>query len=473
MRISTLLALTCSFAFGTLAAFAQTPSPAGIWDGAINLPGTAMRVIVTLQQKEDRSWSGTVDIPMQSAKGIPLTKITIDGASVAFTLVGPPGDPTFTGKLSADGQTISGDFTQGPGKFAFKLERSKTGQVTIPARPQEPKKPYPYDEREVTYENEAAGIKLAGTLTLPRSGGPFPAVILITGSGPQDRDEAIAGHKPFLVLADHLTRHGIAVLRVDDRGVGGSTGNTMDSTDEDLAGDVLSGITFLKGLPEIDAKHIGLIGHSEGGMVAPLVATKSSDVAFIVLMAGPGLPGDEVLYLQAAAIMKASGMGDALIAQNRSVQEALINIVKAEKDPAARLARFRTVRDELTNGVPPAAKAAAAQQLEAQFQGVTTPALAYLLTTDPRPTLAKVKCPVLAVNGEKDLQVTFQENLAGIQGALKSGGNADVTIKSLPNLNHLFQTSKTGLPGEYSQIEETISPDALSTISDWIAKHAK
>jgi pimeloyl-ACP methyl ester carboxylesterase len=473
MRIVTILSLTCSLAFGIVSASAQRPSAAGVWEGSISTPGAGLRVIVTLQPKDDRSWSGAIDIPMQNAKAIPLIKIAIDGASVAFSLPGVPGDPTFTGKLSDDGETISGDFTQGPGKFPFKLERSKTGQGIVPGRPQEPKKPFPYDEREVTYENRAAGIKLAGTLTLPRSGGPFPAVILISGSGPQDRDENIAGHKPFLILADHLTRRGIAVLRVDDRGMGGSTGSTMASTDEDVAGDVLSGISFLKGLPEIDVKHIGLIGHSEGGLVAPLAAVKSTDVAFTVLMAAPGLPGDQIMYLQAAAMMKASGMADALIAQNRKLQQTMINIVKSEKDPAVRLSRFRSVRTELVDDVPTEMKGSTMQQLEAQFQQVSSPAVSYLINTDPRSILAKLKCPVLALNGEKDLQVLYRENLAGIEEALESGGNMDYTIKILPNLNHLFQTSKTGLPSEYSEIEETMSPDALNTISDWIGKHVR
>jgi hypothetical protein len=216
-----------------------------------------------------------------------------------------------------------------------------------------------------------------------------------------------------------------------------------------------------------------LIGHSEGGLVAPLAAVKSTDVAFTVLMAAPGLPGDQIMYLQAAAMMKTSGMADGLIAQNRKLQETLINIVKSEKDPAARLSRFRSVRTELVNDVPPEMKGPAMQQLEAQFQQISSAAISYLINTDPRSILAKVKCPILALNGEKDLQVLYRENLAGIQEALKSGVNTDYTIKILPNLNHLFQTAKTGLPSEYSEIEETMSPDALNAISEWIGKHVR
>lgn len=456
---------------GALSAAAQGRTAAGLWNGAISTPGVELRVIVNLQQKDDRSWTGTIDIPMQNAKGVPLANIMVEGASVSFTITGGPGNPVFNGMFSEDGNTISGDFAQGPAKFPFKLARSQTGQLARPNRPQEPPKPYPYEEREVRYENKKAGIQLAGTLTLPRSSGPFPAAILITGSGPQDRDETVAGHKPFLILADHLTRRGIAVLRVDDRGVGGSTGSMSNSTSEDFAGDVLAGVEFLKARAEIDPKRIGLIGHSEGGVIAPLVATKSSDVAFIVLIAGPGLPGDETLYLQGAVLLRASGVDEAQISQNRKVQEAIINIVKSEKDPAARIPLFRALRDEWTAKLSDDVKPIMIQRLEAEFQRVSTPWLNYLVNFDPRPVLAKVKSPVLAVTGEKDLQVPYRENLAGIEDALKSGANTDYTIVHLPNLNHLLQTSKTGLPTEYSQIEETMAPQALALISEWIEKH--
>jgi len=447
---------------------AQSRTAAGVWNGAISLPGAELIVSVNLQQKDDGGWTGTIDIPMQNAKGLPLSNIAIEGASISFSIAGVPGDPTFKGKLSEDGSAISGDFTQGPGKFMFKLTRSQTGRAAALNRPQEPQPPFPYDAEEVSFENKEAGIKLAGTLTLPRSPRPAPGVVLITGSGPQDRDESIAGHKPFLVLADYLTRRGLAVLRVDDRGVGGSTGSTPNSTIEDFATDVLAGVLYLKGRSEINAKRIGLIGHSEGGLVAPLAATKSADIAFIVLMAGPGLPGDHVLYLQAAALMKASGAGAAAIDQNRKIQENIIAIVKAEKDPAVRESSFRAVREKVLSGLADDAKPIAAQQLEGQLQMASTPWFSHFLSYDPRPVLRKVQCPVLAMIGENDLQVPYRQNLDEIEAALKAGGNPDYTIAHLPALNHLFQTSKSGLPAEYAQIEETIAPSALDMIADWI-----
>jgi pimeloyl-ACP methyl ester carboxylesterase len=340
-------------------------------------------------------------------------------------------------------------------------------QDTALNRPQEPKKPYPYDEEEVGYENKRDGVKLAGTLTLPRGKGPFPATLLITGSGPQDRNESLLGHKPFLVLADYLTRQGIVVLRVDDRGVGGSTGSVPDSTTENFAADVTAGIEFLKTRKEIDPKQIGLIGHSEGGLIAPMVAAQNGDVAFIVLMAGTGLTGEEILYLQGALILKAGGASAEQLAKQRATQEGMFKILKEEKDPATAEKRLH---EELSRNLTEEAKKKSEQAIAAQIKRANTPWFRYFLTLDPRPALRKVKCPVLALNGENDLQVPATENLREIEAALKAGGNKDVTIVSLPKLNHLFQTSETGSMSEYAKIEETIAPVALKTIGDWILK---
>jgi pimeloyl-ACP methyl ester carboxylesterase len=376
----------------------------------------------------------------------------------------------FDGTLNKEGTEIKGDFKQGPASFPLTLKRSTTPIVM--RRPQEPKKPYPYDEEEVSYENKRDGVKLAGTLTLPRGKAPFPAVLLITGSGPQDRNESLLGHKPFLVLADHLTRAGVAVLRVDDRGVGGSTGSINRSTSENFAADALAGVEFLKSRKELDPKQIGLIGHSEGGLIAPMAAAQSADVAFIVLMAGTGLTGEEILYLQAALIAKAGGATDAAVAQNRAVQEAMFKVLKEEKDNAAAEKRMLDDFAKRREAASEAEKKDFNEQaFQAQVRQVATPWFRYFLTFDPRPALRKVKCPVLAVNGEKDLQVPPDENLKEIEAALKAAGNRDVTIAKLSGLNHLFQTCKTGAPSEYAQIEETTSPVALKTISDWIAKH--
>lgn len=348
-------------------------------------------------------------------------------------------------------------------------------------RPQEPKPPYPYDEQEVAYENKKDGVKLAGTFTLPRSKGPFAAVLLITGSGPQDRNETVFGHKPFLVLADHLTRQGIAVLRVDDRGVGKSTGKFAEATSEDFAADALAGVEYLKTRREVEPRRIGLVGHSEGGLIAPLVAAASTDVAFIVMMAGPGLTGEQIIYLQSVLISRAAGISDNLIAQNRGAQERIFAILKQEKDNVLAERRIREVADSFRDlaariraETPEEQKKAAnviAAAIEGQAKMVVSPWLRFFLTYDPRPTLMKVRCPVLAIIGEKDLQVPAKENLGEIRQALAVGGNKDYTVLALPNLNHLFQTASTGNIAEYQQIEETISPVALDKISNWILKH--
>jgi pimeloyl-ACP methyl ester carboxylesterase len=322
-----------------------------------------------------------------------------------------------------------------------------------PVRPQEPTPPYPYREEQVTFVNAKAGITFAGTLTLPASSAASPAVVLITGSGAQDRDETVAGHKPFLVLADTLTRRGIAVLRVDDRGVGGSGGTMATATSEDFVDDALAAVAYLTARKDIDTRHIGLVGHSEGGLIAPIAATRSKDIAFIVLMAGPGITGDQILFLQGAAIMRANGASEAAISRNREVQEKLFDIIRTEKDDAA-------AREKI--------KAVAPGQ-----ERVATPWFRYFLSYDPVPVLQKVTCPVLAINGEKDLQVPYRENLDAIGKALRAGGNPDATTLSMPNLNHLFQTSQTGSPSEYAKIPETIAPVALDAISDWILKRSK
>ncbi|MHC4243931.1 MAG: alpha/beta hydrolase family protein, partial [Planctomycetota bacterium] len=349
----------------------------------------------------------------------------------------------------------------------------RTDEVPTLHRPQEPKKPYPYIEEEVTYENEKAGIKLAGTLTLPRSEGPFPAVILITGSGGQDRNETIFGHRPFLVLSDHLTRKGIAVLRVDDRGVGGSTGNLFKSTIEDFAGDVLTGVKYLKSRNEINHNKIGLIGHSEGGDIAPIAAARSSDVAFIILMAGTGVTVEEFMYLQSDLLLKAAGASENVLAMQHTSSKQILDILKQEKDNTVAEKKIRKIMTDFLMKLSKEEKetlGASEATMENQLKTVLSPWFRFFLTYDPKSALMKVKCPVLAINGQLDLQVPPKENLSAIEEALKAGGNTNYTIRELPNHNHLFQRAQTGTISEYAKIEETISPIALKAITQWILK---
>ncbi|MBI2680359.1 MAG: alpha/beta hydrolase [Candidatus Solibacter usitatus] len=430
--------------------------------GTLDVGAAKLRLVLHVTSTPS-GLTATMDSIDQSANGMKIDTITLTGSAVHFELNLIQG--SYDGALKADGSEISGQWKQGGAELPLTMKRIDKAPEA-PTKPQDPKKPYPYQEEEVAYENKKAGIKLAGTLTFPRGKGPFPAVLLITGSGPQNRDEALAGHRPFLVLADHLTRHGIAVLRVDDRGVGGSSGDTMKSTSADFADDVLAGIQFLKMRKEVNAAQIGLVGHSEGGMIAPMVATNSPDVAFIVLMAGPGVPSEELLYAQGDAIAKAMGADAETRAKNRELQAQMFAVLRGEGDSAA---IEKKMKDMLAKTLPDLTKQQQAL-VNAQREMALTPWFRYFIRYDPAPVLQKVKCPVLAINGELDLQVLADQNLPAIEAALKAGGNKDYEVRKLAKLNHLLQTAETGSPAEYGKIEETMAPVALDAISDWIVR---
>jgi len=445
------------------------PAPAlGHWEGAIQLPTGELQVKVDLLQESAGAFKGTIDIPQQGAKGLPLAGIAVpagvDG-KVRFAIQGIPGAPTFDGALAAG--EIKGTFTQGGQSFPFRLGRDAVKMAPPTPHPQEPKPPFPYTAEEVRYE--ANGVKLAGTLTLPPGAGPFPAVLLLTGSGPENRDEEVFGHKPFLVIADHLTRAGIAVLRVDDRGVGGSTGNVATSTTADFADDALAGVRFLKAHPRIAPGRIGLLGHSEGGVIAPLAASRSKEVAFVVLLAGTGVPGSEILLDQGARIARAEGAPEEKIKTGVADQKRIFDLMRTEKDPVALRAKLRdAVRAQIAGLPEPERKAIPDFYVDQQVDQVLSPWFRFFLTYDPRPALTQVKVPVLALNGERDLQVDPGLNLPEIEKALKTAKNQDVTVRRLPGLNHLFQHAKTGALSEYAKSEETISPEVLDIVTKWI-----
>ncbi len=443
--------------------------PAGFWQGVIKVGAIELRVVLNVTAGTDGSLTATLDSPDQGAKGIPVDEVSVKDKEVKLEL--KKIKASFEGKLSDDGKEMAGTWTQGGADFPLTFKR--LDKAPDYGRPQDPKKPYPYAEEEVTFENKAAGVKFTGTLTLPKGKGPFPAAVLITGSGAHDRNESLMGHRPFLVIADHLTRNGVAVLRYDDRGVGGSTGDKMAVTSADLAGDVLAAVGFLKGRAEIDPNRIGLIGHSEGGIIAPMAAAKSDDVAFIVLLAGPGLVGEELLYRQGELIARAGGADDAKVAQNRALQEKMFAILKKEKDDKAARERLDALVQEETAKLSDDDKKEAEKMkgaAQAQMKLVLTPWFRFFLTYDPAPTLRRLKCPVLALDGERDLQVPPKADLEAIEQALKDGGDKDATVKELPKLNHLFQTCETGAPSEYAKIDETFAPAALEEVSGWIVK---
>jgi uncharacterized protein len=447
----------------------RPPAPKGaeeIWEGKLKVGVVELRLVFHLFKAKDGSYAGTMDSPDQGAKGIPLDEVSFkdDALEVKLKRAGL----VVNGTKEKSGE-IKGHFKQG--KQTFPITLKHVTKVQEARRPQTPHKPYPFQEVEVAYENTKGGIHLTGALTLPHASGPVPAVLLITGSGAQDRDETIFEHRPFLVLADYLTRRGIAVLRVDDRGMGGSTGNTAKSTSADFAEDVLAGVAFLKTRKEIDPTRIGLLGHSEGGLIAPMVASRSKDIAFIVLLAGPGVSGEQILYTQGAAILKSTGADAKQLEQQSAIQHSIFAILRQEKDDAVAQAKVKAAVARLSAKLKKDEKkktTEAMPELDGELSALFTPWFRYFLTYEPRPALLKVTCPVLALNGDKDLQVDSKINLPVIAASLKEGGNRDVTTKELHNLNHLFQTCKTGAVAEYGTLEETISPEVLQTVGDWI-----
>src|SRR5215468_7170224 len=366
------LALIFASAQGVKKVEAQTPTTnvaaagqnlEGIWEGALDVGAMKLRLALKVTKATDGALAAKLDSLDQGAKDLPVDVISLNDGAVHFEMKRLMA--VFDGTLNKEGSEIAGQFKQARASHPLSLKR--VAKPTTLNRPQEPKPPFPYDEEEVSYENKGDGVKLAGTLTLPRGKASSPSVILITGSGPQNRNEELLGHKPFLVLADYLTRRGVAVLRVDDRGVGGSTGAVSTSTSENFAADALAGIEFLKGHKGIDAKRIGLIGHSEGGLIAPMVASQSNDVAFIVLLAGPGLPGEDILLAQGALILKASGAGPEALAKQRATQEMMFAVLKQEKDNATAEKKMRDEFDKQMAGLSEDEKSQAKQTLEAQI----------------------------------------------------------------------------------------------------------
>ncbi|WP_462248874.1 alpha/beta hydrolase family protein [Ekhidna sp.] len=332
-------------------------------------------------------------------------------------------------------------------------------------RPQEPEKPYPYLSENVSFHNSEAGITLSGTLTLPVNEESFPVAILISGSSPHNRNEEIAGHKPFLVIADHLTRNGIGVLRYDDRGVGQSEGEYEIAGYADRASDVKSAVAFLKTYKRINPNKIGLIGHSEGGLIAPLVASNSTDISFIIMLAAPALPGSDIMLLQTEFSNKAQGLSDA----KTQVELAFLKTIFDDVSQSTDLKKTKSsLSEKLKANKEALPEDISADNLDGILETFTAPWFQKIITYDPRTTLMEVKCPVLALNGSKDLQIPFEANLSAIEKALKDGGNSNATVKKLEGLNHLFQEAQTGMADEFATIDQTFSPLALKEMTTWV-----
>jgi pimeloyl-ACP methyl ester carboxylesterase len=438
-----------------LAAANNGPAQTGDWTATADFGLVKLRLALHLQSRPDDSWSATADSIDQDAFGLTVSHLRHHGSDWAFEV--PRLGGRFAGTISEDGSAMEGRWTQHGGSFPLRFER---GNI----RPQETAPPYPYAQEEVAYRN--GRVRLAGTLTLPPGAGTHPAVLLITGSGPQDRNDTVSGHRPFLVWADFLTRHGFAVLRVDDRGVGGSTGKLLDSTDEDFAADALAGVEFLKRRAEVDPKRIGLMGHSEGAVVAPMAAVRGQGIAFLVLLAGPAVPGDRILEAQSRGVEKAMGIPDEVAGANRQIQTEVFAIARAEPDGAAARSRMKSLLASETARLSPEAAAVIRGQVGSQIRMASSRWFRFVLNYDPGPTLGRVTCPVLALYGSLDLQVPAALNAPEMERLL--AGNANHQVTTLPDLNHMFQKATTGSPLEYSQIEETVAPEVLKLVGEWM-----
>lgn len=435
----------------------------GVWQAALEANGLRLRFQLHVTHDDQKQLVAALDSPDQAISGLPAVKVSQKINVFHFEI--PVVQGVYEGTLNAAKSVITGTWTQGG--ITRNLNFQRSDQLLELVRPQNPKKPYPYREEEVSFTNPKAQISLAGTLTLPSGSGPFPAAILIAGSGPQDRDENVAGHRSFLVLADHLTHKGIAVLRYDKRGIGKSTGNYDQATTEDFASDAEAALNYLKSRKEINARKIGLIGHSEGGLIAPMIASRSADLAWIVLLAAPGLKGEQVMLLQTELILKAAGFDEDHIAKARDFGLQSYALARKEKDPEVLETKLTDLVDStgMSTTLPPTT-------IKPQARMMTSPWFRFFLDYDPIPALKKTQCPVLALNGDKDLQIASKENLEQIQKALQEGGNKDFQMHELAGLNHLLQHAPTGSPTEYGGIQETFAPEALTYISDWILKHS-
>ncbi len=442
----------------------------GFWQGTLSFSGKSVHIVFNIQKIDNDSLSGKMSVREQGVTDLPMDKTRLKDSLLTMTC--KAANIRYEGVFIADSMKIKGIWKQNGAKLPFELTYTDT--IKVVKHPQEPKKPFPYKEEEVTFESKG-GVKLAGTLTYPSSGENFPAVVMVTGSGPQNRDEEIMGHKPFLVIADYLTRQGIAVLRYDDRGTNSSTGDYAKATTLDNADDALAGIKFLETIPiaigkKINSKKIGVIGHSEGGIVAPMIAAKNKDVAFIIMLAGSGLSGDKILNMQRELICRAEKMNEDSLKMDIALSEKVFAVIKKEKDNKKASDEIRklimeSIPDSLKKDMKTSIK------ISQQIASVTSPWMRFFITYDPQQSLKKVKCPVLALIGEKDLQVPAKENIPAIENALKKAKNKDYTVKEMPGLNHLFQHCTTGSPTEYANIEETFSPEVLDMMAKWILKH--
>jgi pimeloyl-ACP methyl ester carboxylesterase len=434
----------------------------GNWQGVLASGAFRERMSFVIDRDTTGGVRGTIKMLDQGGVELPAT-VAAHGDTLSFTIAAQ--HISYSGVMMTAGDSVRGTFMQGSVSIPLTFGRA-TKESLWAGRPQDPKPPYPYNTKEVTVPSDG-GVRLAGTVVIPEGPGPFPAVVFVTGSGPQDRDEALMGHRPFLVIADYLARHGIASLRYDDRGVAKSTGTFETATSADFAADAEAALHFLERVPGIARDRVGILGHSEGGLIGPMIAARTRDVAFLVLMAGPGMPGDSLSLLQLRRLAPSS-MSSAQVDVQIDNNRRLFHAVTGARDSADAVSRILAVKQEWIGALPENQRAAVASRLDAMMPKLVSPWMRYFLQYDSRTALRNVHVPVLALGGTRDAQVPARENLSGIDTALKAAGNTDYRIVELPNLNHLFQTATNGSPSEYATIEETIAPQVLDLMASWI-----
>jgi pimeloyl-ACP methyl ester carboxylesterase len=448
------------------------PKLDGSWTGKIDIMGSPLGIDVKFKTDTD-SIRGTIDIPEQGAKDLKLIHISYISPKIYFELPAGPGLAVFDGKL--DGDSITGKFLQAGIEGVFSLSKG-VDQTQVKPNEEDNTEPLPYNSEEVTFTN--GDITLAGTLTTPKTEGKHPAVVMITGSGPQNRDEELFGFKPFKIIADYLTRNGIAVLRYDDRGVGGSTGESVSHyTSEDFAGDVIEAVKFLQTRTDINPGQIGLMGHSEGGIIAPLAASKSKDIAFIILMAGTGVTGIDIIQKQSELILKAENAAEEEMKANEELTKKIKNILETSGSREDLRSAFEDAELKSYNDLPEEEKKAIKDkdeyiktEVDKDLKRYGSTWTMFFFTYDPAPTLEKVTCPVLMLFGELDLQVPPSQNKEPMENALIKGGNKDYKTVIFPKANHMFVSANTGSPSEYNSLPKVFVPDFLDTVKDWITE---
>ncbi len=455
------LMLLISFILSTSASVNAQDQFLGFWNGNADFSGMPLRAEFEIISLTDKNNHGIFRSPDQGDGSIPIENVTVSGEKIRIDL--PSIELYFEGNLEIDANVIHGNIYQRGSAHPCTLQREKIEKSVN--RPQEPLPPFSYYTEDVVFENKAAGIKLVGTLCLPNGDGEFPIAILISGSGPQDRNEEILGHKPFLVLADHLAKNGIGSLRFDDRGVAESEGDFSIATSADFASDVNAAIEYLK--MRKNSGPIGLIGHSEGGLIAAIVAASNEQVAFLISLAGTGVKGDKILHKQSIDIALSEGL-NVKTAETQANQSAeLLSIIQNEADSALASVLASKKFDDLFSEYRAMIPDYEAFKTE-QIKSMNNRWMRYFLQVNPVDYWRKVTCPVLAINGTKDTQVNYEENLNAIEQSLMVSMNEDFSITSLRNHNHLFQRTESGRPSEYGSIEETMSEISLELISEWL-----